>query len=367
MNPASNRRTPLHGLHRDLTAKMVTFAGYDMPLQYPTGILGEHKHVRDAAGLFDVSHMGQVTVRGDNPLAALESLIPADLRSLPVGGMRYATLTGEHGGIFDDLIVTRIEEGAAIVVNAARKEADLAYLKAGLGTAYDIEMNDGHALLALQGPAAATVLEVVVPGVAALSFMSSAVFPIDDAEGRVSRSGYTGEDGFEISLPGNRAEALAHRLLAQPEVAPAGLGARDSLRLEAGLCLYGHDVDETTTPVEAGLHWTIGRRRREAGDFPGAAVIVAQLANGPPRRRVGIRPDGPAPARQGTAIKDASGAPIGVITSGGYGPTIGGPVAMGYVAAPSAIRGAELGLVVRGRTRPARITALPFVEHRYAR
>ena len=367
MDQDSNRRTPLHGLHRDLAAKMVAFAGYDMPLRYPAGILGEHRHTRDAAGLFDVSHMGQATVRGDDPLAALEALIPADLRSLPVGGMRYATLTGEHGGILDDLIVTRIEEGAGLVVNASRKEADLAHLEAELGPAYEIEMDDSRALLALQGPASAAVLEALVPGVAALSFMSSAPFPIAAGAGRVSRCGYTGEDGFEISLPGEDAEAFARRLLERPEVAPAGLGARDSLRLEAGLCLHGHDIDDTTTPVEAGLRWTIAERRRRDGGFPGAAVILAQLAQGPPRRRVGIRPDGPAPAREGTAIEDSSGARIGRITSGGFGPTVGGPVAMGYVAAASAKPGTELGLVVRGKSRPARVAALPFVAHRYVR
>ncbi len=364
----SNRRTPLYGLHRDLAAKMVVFAGYDMPVQYPTGILSEHGHTRDAAGMFDVSHMGQVTVRGDDPLAALEALIPSDLQSLPVGGMRYTMLTNENGGILDDLIVTRLDDGAAIVVNAAGREADLAHLKAGLGSAYDIEMDDDHALLALQGPAAAAVLEALVPGVAALSFMSSAVFSIDGGEGRVSRSGYTGEDGFEISLPGERAEAFARRLLARPEVAPVGLGARDSLRLEAGLCLYGHDIDETTSPIEAGLRWTIAKRRCEASDFPGAAVILDQLAKGPPRRRVGIRPDGPAPARAGTEIESASGAKVGQVTSGGFGPTVGGPVAMGYVeGAAAAAEGTELGLVVRGKSRPARVAKLPFVEHRYVR
>ena len=367
MTIESNKRTPLYQLHSSLKAKMVSFAGYDMPVQYPSGVLAEHNHTREATGLFDVSHMGQLTVRGDNPLAALEALIPADLESLPIGGMRYTMLTNENGGILDDLIITRVEDGAVVVVNAARKEDDLAHLEAGLGSDYELEMNEDRALLALQGPAAATVLDTLVPGVAALSFMSSSAFLVDGDEARVSRSGYTGEDGFEISMPGARADSFARRLLEQPQVAPIGLGARDSLRLEAGLCLYGQDIDETTTPIEAGLRWTIGKRRREAGDFPGAGVILEQLASGPPRRRVGILPDGPAPAREGTAVEDVGGENVGRITSGGFGPTIGTPVAMGYVEAAVAAVGAELGLVVRGKSRPAHVVELPFVQHRYAR
>ncbi len=362
-----NKRTPLYQLHSSLEARMVSFAGYDMPLQYPSGILAEHNHTREATGLFDVSHMGQVIVRGDNPIKALEALMPADLESLPIGGMRYTMLTNENGGILDDLIITRVEDGAVVVVNAARKETDLAHLKAGLGSAYELEMDEDQALLALQGPAAAAVLDALVPGVAALSFMSSSPFFVSGSEVRVSRSGYTGEDGFEISLPGAKAESFARRLLDQPQVAPIGLGARDSLRLEAGLCLYGHDIDESTTPVEAGLRWTISKRRRETGDFPGAGVIREQLDNGPPRRRVGILPVGSAPAREGTAVEDICGENVGRVTSGGFGPTAGMPVAMGYVEGVAASVGAELGLVIRGKSRPAHVVQLPFVQHRYAR
>ena len=365
MAAEGDKRTPLYELHVELAAKIVTFANYAMPVHYSTGILTEHNHTRDAAGLFDVSHMGQVTIHGDDPVSAVEALVPADIRSLPVGGMRYTMLTNDQGGILDDLIVTRLADGIGIVVNAACKDADLAHLQSGLGSHYDIELDDDRALLALQGPRAAASLSRLVPGVAELSFMSVGSFDVEGTSWRISRSGYTGEDGFEISLPGREAANFARRLLAQPEVAPIGLGARDSLRLEAGLCLYGHDIDQTTTPVEAGLRWTIGKRRREVGNFPGAPIILEQIAQGPNRRRIGIRPDGPAPAREGTVIEDESGTAVGHITSGGFGPTVGGPVAMGYVERSMAEEGCPLGLVVRGKRREARVVKLPFVAHRY--
>ena len=365
MAAEGNKRTPLYELHVELDAKIVGFAGYEMPVHYSPGILAEHNHTRKAAGLFDVSHMGQVTIRGDDPVSALEALVPADIRALPVGGMRYTMLTNEQGGILDDLIVTRLDDGVGVVVNAACKEADLAHLKAGLGPQYGVELDDDRALVALQGPKSAAALNRLVPGVADLSFMTMASFEIAGSEGRISRSGYTGEDGFEISLPGNEIVKFARDLLDMDDVAPIGLGARDSLRLEAGLCLYGHDIDETTSPVEAGLRWTIGKRRRDEGNFPGARTILEQIAQGSERRRVGIQPDGPAPAREGTVIEYGSGKSVGHITSGGFGPTVGGPVAMGYVDRAMADEGCELGLLVRGKRRDARVIKLPFVPHRY--
>ena len=361
------KRTPLHDLHVELGAKLVPFAGYSMPVQYPTGILTEHNHTRAGAGLFDVSHMGQVRIRGDDPVAALEELVPADLQSLADGGMRYTMLTNDQGGIVDDLIVTRLANSVGVVVNAACKDGDLAHLIAGLGPSYEVELDEQLALLALQGPSAAAVLDNFVPGVAELSFMTSRSFEVAGSSWRISRSGYTGEDGFEISLPGAAAADLAKRLLDTQDVLPIGLGARDSLRLEAGLCLYGHDIDETTTPVEAGLRWSIGKRRREEANFPGAETILAQIADGPARRRVGIRPDGPAPAREGAVVEDRAGNSVGRVTSGGFGPTVGGPVAMGYVDSSLAKEGSEIGLVVRGKTRDARVIKLPFVPHRYAK
>jgi len=361
------RRTPLHALHRSLGARMVPFAGWEMPLQYGAGILAEHRHTRAAAGLFDVSHMGQLRLKGADPAAALEALVPGDLLALGPMRMRYTLLLDDAGGICEDLIATRLAGGLFLVVNAARRDADLAWLRPRLDPAVAVEPLDDRALLALQGPAAAAVLSRLAPGIAELSFMAAAEVTLDGSSCLVMRSGYTGEDGFEISLPAAAAPPLAERLLAAPEVWPVGLGARDSLRLEAGFCLWGHDIDETTNPVEADLAWTIGKRRREQGGFPGAAIILRQLADGPARRRVGIRPDGPAPARDGTPIVDALGRDIGRITSGGFGPSVGGPIAMGYVAADQAAPGTALSLIVREAPRPARVAALPFVPHRYFR
>ena len=361
------RRTPLYELHRARGARMVAFAGYEMPVQYPTGIIAEHLHTRAQAGLFDVSHMGQIRLFGAAAVRALEALVPGDLQALAPSRMRYTLLLNEAGGILDDLMATRLDDGLMLVVNAARKDADFAHLAAHLDRAITIEPRFDRALLALQGPAAAAVLARHVPGVDQMPFMSAAEVSLAGARAFVTRSGYTGEDGFEISLAAEDAVAVAERLLTEPEVAPVGLGARDTLRLEAGLCLYGHDIDETTTPIEASLAWTIGKRRREEGGFAGAATVLRQLAEGPRRRRVGILPDGRAPAREGAAIVDPAGSALGRVTSGGFGPSVGGPVAIGYVDAAHAAEGTALALVVRDVPRPARVARLPFVPTRYYR
>jgi aminomethyltransferase len=361
------KRTPLYALHRELGARMVPFAGYEMPVQYSSGVLAEHLHTRSQAGLFDVSHMGQIRLAGAGCVSALEALVPGDLEALAPLRMRYTLLLNETGGILDDLMATRLADGLFLVVNAAPKEADLAHLRDRFGTSASIEPLADRALLALQGPAAAAVLSRFVEGIDRQRFMSAAEVIIGGRQCLVTRSGYTGEDGFEISLPAGDAEGVARRLIAEPEVMPIGLGARDSLRLEAGLCLYGHDIDETTTPVEADLAWTIGKRRRTQGGFPGAATILRQLAEGTSRKRVGIRPDGRAPAREDTEIVDNAGSALGKVTSGGFGPSLGGPVAMGYVASEHAVEGEALQLLVRGAPRPARVVRLPFLPTRYYR
>ena len=360
-------RTPLHALHVELGARLVPFAGYEMPVQYPAGIIAEHRHVRAAAGLFDVSHMGQIRVVGAGADRALEALMPIDVAGLSAGAIRYGFFTSDDGGILDDLMVTRRDGDLFLVVNASNKNADLAHLMAHLPAGIAAEADFDRALLALQGPGAAAAMARLVPGVAALSFMQAGAFVFDGMALWISRSGYTGEDGFEISVAAEAAERLARRLLAEPEVAPAGLGARDSLRLEAGLCLHGHDIDPGTSPVEASLAWAIPARRRAEGGFPGAARIAAELASGPARRRVGILPDGRAPAREGTEILDENGAAIGKVTSGGFAPSLDRPVAMGHVAAPFAKPGTRLGLSVRGKTLPAEVVRLPFHPHRYHR
>lgn len=365
MSEADLKKTPLNALHVGLGAKMVPFAGYDMPVQYPAGVKTEHLHTRAKAGLFDVSHMGQVRLTGDDVATKLEALVPGNLRALKPGAMRYTLFTNETGGILDDLIVTNAGDSLFVVVNAACKDQDIAHMRAHLDC--DIEVLDDRALLALQGPAAEAVLEAIAPGVAALSFMSMGSFDILGAECFVTRSGYTGEDGYEISMPAAKAVEIAETLLDHEAVAPIGLGARDSLRLEAGLCLYGHDLGPDTTPVEAALEWAIGKRRREEGGFPGADVIMKQLAEGAPRRRVGIRPDGRAPARDGTEIVDADGNRLGEITSGSFGPSIEGPVAMGYVSAGASAIGTPVDVVVRGKAMPAKVAALPFVPANYKR
>jgi aminomethyltransferase len=360
-------RTPLYELHRARGAKMVPFAGYEMPVQYPTGIIAEHLHTRAHAGLFDVSHMGQIRVHGAEAALALEALVPGDLQGLMPRQMRYTLLLNDKGGILDDLMATRLEDGLMLVVNAACKDADLAHLQSQLGRAVTIEPHFERALLALQGPAAAAVLKRFAPGVERMPFMTSAELSIAGTPCSVTRSGYTGEDGFEISVAAEQAAAIAERLLGEPEVMPIGLGARDTLRLEAGLCLYGHDIDETTTPIESGLAWTIGKRRRAEGGFPGAAIILRQLAEGVARKRVGIRPDGRAPAREGTVITDPAGNRVGTVTSGGFGPSVGAPIAMGYVDATHSANGSALSLIIRDVPRPAHVARLPFVPTRYYR
>ncbi len=362
------KRTPLHGLHVELGARLVPFAGYEMPVQYPNGIIAEHQHTRAAAGLFDVSHMGQVTIAGDDAAAAFEALVPADVQGLAVGATRYSFFTNAQGGILDDLMITRTDDGLFVIVNAACKDADLVHMRQVLEGRAEVRVDDGRALLALQGPQAAAVLSRFVRGIEAAGFMTSAVHDLAGVPCRVSRSGYTGEDGFEISLPADQAEAVARRLLDEPEVMAIGLGARDSLRLEAGLCLYGHDIDGTTTPVEAGLTWAIQKRRRAEGGFPGAEVILKQIAEGPPRRRVGIRPEGRAPVREGAQLlTEADGKPVGHVTSGGFGPTVGGPVAMGYLPVAAAGLDAEVWAMTRGKAIDCRVVKLPFTPHNYYR
>ncbi len=358
--------TPLDALHRELGGKIVPFAGYAMPVQYPKGILGEHLATRAGAGLFDVSHMGQVTIAADDPAALLEKLVPGDIGGLGLGRTRYSVFTNESGGIQDDLMISRLSADTLyLVVNAACKQADFAHLKDKLGAESDIRMLDDRALLALQGPKAAAVMAGLCDGAAQQPFMSIRETQVAGIPALITRSGYTGEDGYEISVPAAKAEKLARLLLALPDVEPVGLGARDSLRLEAGLCLYGSDIDTRTTPVEAGLSWVIGKRRREQGGFPGAAAILGQLAQGPARCRVGIRPDGRAPARAHTEITDESGTPLGEVTSGGFGPSLDGPLAMGYVPAAFARPGTKIKLVVRGKPLDATIVTMPFVPHRY--
>ncbi|KEO60359.1 glycine cleavage system aminomethyltransferase GcvT [Thioclava indica] len=363
------KQTPLYDLHRELGAKMVPFAGYAMPVQYPLGVMKEHLHTRAQAGLFDVSHMGQVILPGSDAAAALEALVPVNLVGLGESRQRYAMFTNDAGGILDDLMVANRGDHLFVVVNAACKEADLAHLRAHIPEVVEIA---DRALLALQGPAAETALETLVPGVAAMRFMDVATFDWQGAELWISRSGYTGEDGFEISVPAAQAEAFARALLAMEAVEPIGLGARDSLRLEAGLCLYGHDIDTTTTPVEANLAWAIQKIRRTGGaregGFPGADVILAKLETGATRQRVGLRPQGRAPMREGVEIyADAEGGtPIGTVTSGGFGPSIEAPMAMAYLPADLP-EGTTVYGEVRGKRLPAVIAPMPFQPTTYKR
>lgn len=359
-------KTPLNALHRELGGRMVEFAGYDMPVQF-AGIMAEHAHTRSAAGLFDVSHMGQAILTGEGADAALEALVPSDIRELKAGRQRYTMLLNEDGGILDDLMVTRRENDLLLVVNAACKEADIAHIRANLPPAVTLTTLDDRALLALQGPQAEAALDRIVTGAAAMRFMDADGFNWDGADLWISRSGYTGEDGYEISVPAARSEAFARALLADERVQPIGLGARDSLRLEAGLCLYGHDIDTGTSPVEAGLVWAMQKRRREQGGFPGAARVQRELAEGPARHRVGLRPEGRAPVREGAELADADGNVIGVVTSGGFGPSAGHPVAMGYVAAGYEQPGTPVQAMVRGKALPATVTGLPFVKQTYKR
>jgi len=358
-------KTPLDALHRELDAKMVPFAGYDMPVQYPLGVLKEHEQTRSRAGLFDVSHMGQAYLKGPDAIAALETLVPGDLDGLAADGVRYTLLTNDKGGIIDDLMVSKYEGDLFLVFNAACKEQDIAHITQGIGERAKLEVIEDRALIALQGPAAAEVLTRYIPAVRHMEFMTIAKLRWGGTSCIITRSGYTGEDGYEISVPAEDAEDFCRILLSEEEVEACGLGARDSLRLEAGLCLYGNDIDQTTTPIEAGLTWVIGKRRREDKGFPGADVIIPQIADKPEKRRVGIRPDGRAPARAGTEITDADGNTVGMVTSGGFGPTAGGPVAMGYVPFDMAAPDTEIGLSVRGKILPAKVAKMPIVPHNY--
>jgi aminomethyltransferase len=358
------KTTPLATMHRKLGAKMVPFAGYEMPLQY-RGILAEHVHTRERASLFDVSHMGQAILRAADAAAALETLVVGDLRNLEAGRVRYTLLTNETGGILDDLMVVNGGSYLVLVVNAARKDADFAHIRERIGDRVDMEVWDDRALLALQGPAAATVVARLAPPARHMLFMTMANLHIGGVLCGLTRSGYTGEDGFEITVPADRAREIAELLLAEKEVKPAGLGARDTLRLEAGLCLYGNDITTETTPIEAGLAWTIGQARRKEGGFPGADVILRQLAEGPKRKRVGLKLDGRVPARAGATISSPDGTAIGAVTSGGFGPTVQAPIAMGYIDADKAAAGTRVAAIVRDKPLPAEVVKLPFVPHKY--
>jgi glycine cleavage system T protein (aminomethyltransferase) len=363
------RHTPLHALHLELGARMVPFAGYDMPVQYPAGVLKEHLHTRQAAGLFDVSHMGQAFLSGDDPAKALERVTPADVQGLKDGMQRYGLLLNDRGTIIDDFMFSRLigEKDLYLVVNGATKEGDFAYIAEKLRGIATLAPKLDRALLALQGPMAGKVLERLSPGIDQLTFMQVRRANVAGAQAIVSRSGYTGEDGFEISLEGKDAERVARTLLKEPEAMPIGLGARDSLRLEAGLCLYGHDIDEATDPVEANLVWSIGKRRKMDKDFPAGERIMDEVFNGTKRKRVGILPTGRAPAREGAEIADKTGRVVGKVTSGGFGPSLNAPVAMGYVESSLAADGTEVDLIVRGKPMPARVAPMPFVPNRYKR
>ena len=370
-------QTPLHAEHVAAGARMVPFAGYDMPVQYPTGIMTEHNWTREHAGLFDVSHMGQAFLSADDNshetvARALETLIPADILNLKPGQQRYSQLLDQNGGILDDLMVSRSADEAdagtlMLVVNASMKDADYAHMAAHLPEGVKLTRADDRALIALQGPAAAEVMAALAPEAAGMTFMAARAMKVAGIDCHVSRSGYTGEDGYEISVKADKAAELWRTLVANPEVKPIGLGARDSLRLEAGLCLYGHDIDTTTSPIEAGLIWSIQKRRREEGGFPGADRIQREITDGAGRVRVGLKPEGRAPAREGAVIATADGREVGIVTSGGFGPTVNGPVAMGYVSKDVSAPGTELNLMVRGKAIPAKVAPMPFAPHRYKR
>jgi aminomethyltransferase len=374
---AALKKTPLHALHLSLGARMVPFAGYDMPMQYPAGVMKEHLQTRTAAGLFDVSHMGQVIIKAksgryEDAALALESLVPVDILGLSEGRQRYGFFTDENGGILDDLMITHLDDHLFVVVNASCKEQDLAHLQKHIGDSCDITLLD-RGLLALQGPRAVSVVAELWADIAAMKFMDVRHCRLHDVSCLVSRSGYSGEDGFEISVPADKAEDIAKRLLEHPDVQPIGLGARDSLRLEAGLCLYGNDIDTTTSPVEAALEWAMQKARRNfgarAGGFPGAGRILAELDKGAPRRRVGLKPEGKAPVRGHAKLyADAEGkTEIGEVTSGGFGPSVEGPVAMGYLPVSHTAAGTQIYAEVRGKYLPITVSALPFVTPTYKR
>ena len=364
-------KTALHDLHVELGAKMVAFAGYAMPVQYPLGIVKEHKHTRENAGLFDVSHMGQLRISGEKAAAALESLMPVDIVDLGLMKQRYALLTNEQGGVMDDLMVTNAGDYLFVVVNAACKQQDIQHLQQHIGDDCEIEVLEDHALLALQGPQAGAVMGRLAPASKDMVFMTASKLEIDGISCFVTRSGYTGEDGFEISVHNDQAERLARTLLVQPEVDAVGLGARDSLRLEAGLCLYGHDLDTHTTPVESSLLWALSKSRRADGErpggYPGADIIMRQISEGVERKRVGLKPEGRMPVREGAVIVGRDDVEVGKVTSGGFGPSVDGPVAMGYVRTDLAAIDTRLFALVRGKEVPVTVVKLPFVEQRYYR
>ena len=364
-------KTALYDLHVSLEARMVPFAGYAMPVSYPMGIVKEHQHTRSSAGLFDVSHMGQVIIRGERAALALEKLVPVDIVDLGEMKQRYALFTNDKGGVMDDLMVTNAGDHLFVVVNAACKEQDIQHMQQHIGDECEIEVLEDRALLALQGPEAGAVMARLAEESKQMIFMTAANLEIDGIECFVTRSGYSGEDGFEISVSNEDAQRLARTLLAQPEVEAIGLGARDSLRLEAGLCLYGHDLDTETTPVESSLLWALTKSRRADGErpggYPGADIILGQIANGVTRKRVGLQAEGKMPVREGALILDAEDNEIGIVTSGGFGPTIQGPVAMGYVKLIYAAVDTKLFAVVRDKKVPITVVKLPFVQQRYYR
>ena len=373
MSDTALQTTPLHALHLELGAKMVPFAGYDMPVSYPSGIIKEHRQCRESAALFDVSHMGQLRLTGADAAKALESLVPMDVQGLAPGQQRYAFFTNTNGGILDDLMITRraTENDLLLIVNAACKEADAKHLITHIGHRCTVQSLPERALLALQGPKASKALARLNASVTTLTFMTGMTVRLAGADCFVTRSGYTGDDGFEISVPADEAEALARELLAQPEVGPVGLGARDTLRLEAGLCLYGHDINDTTTPVEAGLTWAIQKVRRpggaRAGGYPGARNIESQLAHGASNKRVGLLGLERVPVREGATIVDAKGHKLGHVTSGTLSPSVNQPIAMAYLASNHALPHHEVYAEVRGKRQPMRVTPMPFAPHRYFR
>jgi aminomethyltransferase len=374
---AALKKTPLHALHLSLGARMVPFAGYDMPVQYPAGVMKEHLQTRNAAGVFDVSHMGQLIIKAksgkyEDAALALENLVPVDILGLAEGRQRYGFFTDENGGILDDLMITHLDDHLFVVVNAACKEQDIAHLQKHLSDTCEITVLD-RALIALQGPRAVEALAELWADVAAMKFMDVRHCRLHDVSCLVSRSGYSGEDGFEISIPADKAVDVTNRLLEHPDVEPIGLGARDSLRLEAGLCLYGNDIDTTTSPVEAAIEWGMQKARRtggaRAGGFPGADRILGELDKGVARKRVGLKPEGKAPVRSHAKLyADAEGkTEIGEVTSGGFGPSVEGPVAMGYVPVSHAAAGTQVYAEVRGKYLPVTVSALPFITPTYKR
>ena len=363
--------TPLYDLHRELGGRMVPFAGYQLPIQYSGGIVAEHQHTRQAAGLFDVGHMGLVRVAGHGAAEALERLLPTDVQGLAAGQQRYSFLLNEHGGVLDDLMIANTGKDFLLVVNAACKQADFDILAAGLGDGIAVTWWSDMTLFALQGPAAASALATLCPDATALRFMEGTATRVAGAPAWISRSGYTGEDGYEVAIPAIDAIKVVKALFAVEGVAPIGLGARDSLRLEAGLCLYGQDLTPDITPIEAGLNWAIPKVRRpggaRAGGYPGAERLAAQFANGTARKRVGLRPEGRAPVRAHAPLEDREGNVVGEVTSGGFGPTVGAPVAMGYVDSKVLASGAAINANVRGKPLPVSVSKLPFTPHRYHR